>query len=119
MTQWISAVIDYIYPAMARELIFPRIVAPARGQPVDEARVLAAMPKIERQLDILNDALAGKTWLAGEAFSLADILVAPILFYVGLTPEGQDALPRRSALSLWKSRVGDRDSFASTLPPRG
>lgn len=118
MTQWISAVIDYIYPAMARELIFPRIVAPARGQPVDEVRVSAAMPEIERQLDILNGALAGKTWLAGEAFSLADIMLAPILFYVGLTPEGQDALPRRSSLTLWKSRVSDRESFVATLPPR-
>jgi glutathione S-transferase len=43
---------------------------------VEEARVL-----LERAYAWLDETLAGRTWAAGEAFSLADCAAAPALFY--------------------------------------
>ena len=44
MMQWVSAIIDYIYPAMIRGLVLPRLVAPMRGETPDEAKIAAALP---------------------------------------------------------------------------
>ena len=116
MLQWISAVCDYGYQVMIRELVWQRVVAPMRGGKADEAIIAAAVPKLERQLAIYDKALGESAWLAGDAVSIADLFLAPVLFYVAGTPEGQAALKGRNAVNRWFGAISERPSFKSTMP---
>lgn len=118
MNQWISSVIDYYYGPCIRDFVLERLVAPSRGQPSDEARIAAALPVIRERIDIADGALAENRFLAGDNFSLADCFLAPIFFYVGISPEGPELFAGKNNIAAWKSRIGDMHSFQSTMPPK-
>ncbi|MBX2855357.1 MAG: hypothetical protein KTR21_10225 [Rhodobacteraceae bacterium] len=50
--------------------------------------------------------------LAAE-FSLADIFVATVTHYIGLTPEGAAPLEARPVVGEWISRITSRPSYAN------
>lgn len=68
-------------------------------------------------------ALAMKTrgssaWIAGDAPSLADLYLAPIAFYVSLTPD-KDQLFDVPGFGDWWAAIQKRPSFTSTIPDLG
>jgi glutathione S-transferase len=108
---------DYYYGDMIRAFVIERVVAPSRGRETDEARIAEAMPRIERQVAIVEQGLVGRDYLAGDAVSLADLFLAPIFFYVGLQPEGETLFAGKANIAGWKERISARPSFQATLPP--
>jgi len=79
--------------------------------PPEAGRALAA-EKLERAYDWLDGALAGRTWAAGEAFTLADCAAAPALFYADWTHR----IPERcAALRAYRARLLARPSFARAV----
>ena len=56
-------------------------------------------------------------FIAGE-LSLADLYLAPILFYVSLTPD-KDAIFGAQGFADWWTRIQDLPSYASTQPALG
>ncbi|SFK58703.1 glutathione S-transferase family protein [Caulobacter sp. UNC279MFTsu5.1] len=87
---------DRIRPAGAKD---PHGVAHARGQLV-------------MAYDLLEAELAGRTWAAGEAFSLADCAAAPALFYANkVAPLGES----HPTVSAYLDRLLARPSFARVL----
>ena len=117
MMQWISVVNDYVYHDMIVALVLERIVAPMRGNAADEDKILAAMPRMEKEADVFDAALANQPFLAGDALSLADLFLAPVMFYVCMTPEGENLLSGRAHLAAWNQRMSECESFVATLPP--
>jgi len=81
MTPMQAIVGDRIRPAGAQD---PHGVAQARAQ-------------LAMAYDLLETELAGRTWAAGEAFSLADCAAAPALFYANKVAPLTDAHPTVSA----------------------
>lgn len=74
---------------------------------VDRARegLLSAYAMIDRQLE-------GRTWVAGDAFSMADCAAAPALFYaVTYVPMA----PQHTRLVAYFDRLMDRPSVARTI----
>lgn len=118
MNQWISAIIDYYYADMIRSFVIERLVAPNRGRDPDEARIAEAMPRVERQIAIVEQGLADRDYLAGDAISLADLFLVPIFFYAGIAPEGEGLFAGKANIAGWKQRIADRPSFQATMPPR-
>jgi glutathione S-transferase len=116
MDQWISAVLDYVYPTVVRGLILPRLVFPSRGVPVDEAAVKANLPNVERVLTVLDEGLAGGPYFAGATLSLADLFVLPILPHVGMTAEGAPILGRLARLRRFQDAMLARKSAPATEP---
>jgi glutathione S-transferase len=116
MEQWISAVNDYVYGPFVREFIIQRFVMPSRGQDPDESIISAAMPVMRERIDIIEQALTGKSFLAGDTFSIADCFLAPIFFYAGISPEGKELFDGKSAIADWKARIGEFDCFRNTMP---
>lgn len=57
----------------------------------------------------------GDPWIAGSAPSVADFYLAPIVFYLTLTPHKDDFLALEG-MGEWWARVSDRDSVKSTQP---
>jgi glutathione S-transferase len=68
-------------------------------------------------LDFAMKMRGDKPFIAGE-LSLADLYLAPILFYVSLTPD-KDAVLDVPGLANWWSRVGTLDSYRNTEPKLG
>jgi glutathione S-transferase len=117
MDQWISATCDYLYQSCVRELVLPRLVVPMRGGQTDEAAIQRSLPRIVRHLEVVDEALGRSPYLAGEAVSLADLFLAPIMFWTWFTPEGRQALEPRRNIGKWWERMAARASVKDTMPP--
>jgi glutathione S-transferase len=108
----------YLFPLVARVIVFERIVGPALfGKKPDEDAIDAALPDARLCLGELNRLLGDRAYLAGAEFSLADALLAPQIYYLAATPEGLSILAG-TALHAWLERVGERASMQATLPPQ-
>lgn len=75
---------------------------------VDQARLF---------LDLVMEKKGDDPWLAGQAMSLADLHLGPIMFYLGLTPE-KDRL-MTGPVAEWWERLQGVESFARTEPDLG
>lgn len=117
MEQWISVVNAYIDPPVIREIVIERITRPLQNRPIDEEKCLDAKPRAAHALGIVEAALDGNTFLAGDNISLADFFLLPILYYFRDLPEGSDILSGLSRLENWYQRLQERPSFAATRPP--
>lgn len=117
MDQWISAYNDYVYPAIATSVVIQRLIVPMRGGQTDETLVKDGAEKADHQLSVMETTLTNNDFLAGESFSLADIIFAPILWHLEKVPEGESLYQNRDAVLAWRARVESRPAFAKTIPP--
>ena len=111
MHQWISAYNDNGAPSLVT-VIVQRLVM----DPPDEDLVAEKLPQARRALEVFDGALAGSDWLAGDALTLADLFLAPPLFYLPMIPEGAALLDGLGNLERWYGAVSARPSFAATMP---
>ena len=115
--QWISAVNTVVDRTMVRTYLFSYIFPKtADGQP-DRQAIAEVMPALQEQVDILDKAVADTGYLAGEEYTLADINLMPILYYVRNFPEGAAAIGAAKNLSAYYERNAQRPSFKNTIPP--
>lgn len=96
MTPMSTAVFNQIRPEDAR----------------DPHGVRQAADMLRRAYDLLETRLAGRTWAAGDAFTLADCAAAPSLFYADRIVPFRQSHP---ALATYLSRLEARPSFARVL----
>jgi glutathione S-transferase len=69
------------------------------------------------QVDVLDRRVAETGHLAGNGFTLADIDLMPILFYVRQFPEGGELMKGARNLEAYYARHAARPSFKNTMPP--
>ena len=116
--QWTSVFIQYLYrPAI--DIVLQRLVVPAQGGEPDEALVESSVPKSDKALVALEGALDGRTCFAGDAASLADYMVLPVLHYLKMTPEGETLLAPRANIARWQAVIDERKSAVATVPEFG
>jgi glutathione S-transferase len=113
--QWVSLGNTVFDPLMIRQYVLG-YVFPKDGKP-DMAAIGAAAETMKKQVDVLDQAVAKTGHLVGDDFTLADINMMPILFYVGRFPEGKDMLGKAANLSAYVARHSGRPSFQNTMPP--
>ena len=77
----------------------------------EEGLALAAK-KLDLAYAWLEEQLAGRTWAAGEAFTLADCAAAPALFYADWTQRIPETCP---VLRAYRARLLARPSFARAV----
>ena len=107
----------YFFPQVGTTIVFQRIIGPRfLGLQPDAAVIAAAQPNAERCVRVIDGLLGDQTYLAGEAISLADLVLYPQLYYFGQTPEGT-ALLDGTKFSGWMRRMAERSSMTATLPP--
>ena len=103
------------YPALIAAVgyhLFPDLV----GNPTEEQHE-ESIGRSRTLLDLLMEKKGNHPWLAGGELSLADIHVAPIMFYVSLTPDKDKLI--RGAVAEWWQRVQGVESFKATEPDLG
>lgn len=74
--------------------------------------VAFAEEKLELAYGWLEDALVGREWAAGQAFTMADCAAAPSLFYADWTHRIAESYP---ALRAYRARLLARPSFARAV----
>lgn len=117
MMQWISATSDYIVPTTLRGYIAAIFAPPGIDVETDEDKIQAMRPTIDDQCRILNEALEGRTYLAGDSITIADLLLVPIMHYLGNTLDGMAYFEGRGNIGRWWHAVSERPSFKNTVPP--
>ena len=78
---------------------------------VDKGRAISS-ERLERAYGWLEGHLAGKTWAAGDHFTLADCAAAPSLFYADWVHQIPETHP---VLRAYRSRLLARPSFARAV----
>ena len=105
----------YLYQGVVDVIIFHRIVGPqVMGLTPDEAAIAAAMPKAQLVFNQLAQLLGEKRWFAGDAISLADLLIAPAVDFFTATPEWSELGAPHANLVAWLMRMQERPSMKAT-----
>jgi len=88
--RWMAFMSSVLYPAVLRLYYAHRYTADGEGlQPVKKA----AVAEMDRGFAILDQALAGRDWLAGEALSLADIYLVMLVAWHPDVEKARNAWP--------------------------
>lgn len=108
--RWVDRIVDTYVGLPMNRIIFHRLGR--AGPPPPEAVIALDEREIATAWDLLEQRLSdGRTWGAGEAFTLADCAAAPILTYARrLVPFGD-----RPRLKAWHGRLMVRPSFVRAL----
>jgi glutathione S-transferase len=108
----------YLFPKVGAVIVFNRLIGPLLlGLTPDEAAIEAAMPIARTCIAELERLLGDAPFLAGDRLSIADLMVAPQLDFLQMTPEGQALLDGATALSAWLARMNERPSMQRTQRP--
>jgi len=105
----------YLFHGVGNVIIFHRIIAPQlMGVAPNEAAIAEAMPKARVVFAELARLLGGQSWFAGEALSLADLLLAPAVAFFTMTPEWAELGSPHPNLVAWMERMESRPSMKAT-----
>ncbi|KAK4749168.1 hypothetical protein SAY87_026617 [Trapa incisa] len=101
---------DVVYNLVLNLVVFPRM-----GKQGDLATVNACERKLEKVLDVYEHRLSGSAYLAGDAFSLADLSHLPAIRYL-VEDAGLDHMIRdRKAVSAWWDTISGRPAWKKLL----
>lgn len=105
----------YLFQGVASVIGFQRIVGPRLlGRTPDEAAIAAAMPRAHQVIDALARQLGSQTFFAGEELTLADLMLAPQLDFLSITPEWEPLAEAHANLLQWLARIMARPSMRAT-----
>jgi glutathione S-transferase len=105
----------YLFQGVGDVIGFHRVVGPRlMGLKPDEAAIEAAMPKARAVFEELARLLGEQPYFAGEAISLADLLVAPQIGFFTQTPEWSALGAPHANLVAWLARMEARPSLNAT-----
>ncbi|MHB8570803.1 MAG: glutathione S-transferase family protein [Metallibacterium sp.] len=105
----------YLFQGVANVIGFQRVVGPRLlGLTPDETAIAAAMPKARTVFTELSALLGRQPFFAGEAFTLADVLLAPQFDFLSATPEWAALTADTPRLCEWLERARARPSLEAT-----
>ena len=114
MNQIISVLDSYTYRPMVWDVYVQRVVIPGTGGRADEALVTEALFTIETVLRQIEGWRGEDDYLVGDAISLADLYLYPMLRYFIETGEGEAMLASFPRLQEWLAQMQIRPSARAT-----
>jgi glutathione S-transferase len=115
--QWVSLVNTAIDPCLVRVYLISYFFPKTPDGSPDRAAIDGVLPTMQKQIDLLDKAVSATGFLAAGGFTLADINLLPILYYVQRCPEGGAMLKRAQNLMRYYARHSERASFKASTPP--
>jgi glutathione S-transferase len=105
----------YLFQGAANVIGFQRVVGPRLlGLATDERAIAQAMPRAHAVFDQLARELADLPFFTGTAPSLADLMLAPQIDFLSITPEWHALTTHHTNLRRWLARMNARPSMAAT-----
>ncbi|MBX3158860.1 MAG: glutathione S-transferase family protein [Deltaproteobacteria bacterium] len=109
MEQWISVEVENFTPN-AMKFVYHTVFQRAQ---TDEVLAKAA-EGLEASCSVLDKALAGKTYLVGDQFTIADICYAPYFEYAIMNPQAKEIFTKHANVASWWGRVSERPAWRKT-----
>ena len=119
MEQWVSVINCHGYDAMVRRYVLQYVFPKGEGGAPDRKTIDAALPEIEKLLVTLDKTYGKRNFLVGDTVTMADLFLAPIVFYLGMFPESKALLAKVPNLSRAHATMAERESFKATMPKLG
>ena len=114
--QWISAFNAYMDRAFIRDYVLTYVFPSGPEGKPDRSKIEAAVPAVRKALAALEAGYGGRDYLVGESPTLADMLLAPAIVYLGQFPEGADLLGGSPNVRRAHAIMAARPSFLATKP---
>jgi len=115
--QWISIVNTHFDVLVARPYVGAYFFPGTPDGSPNRAIIETVLPKLEAQIAMLDHAVAKTGHLVGNSFTLADMNVLPMLFYLDKLPESRAMMRRTANLSAYCERHMARPSVKEATPP--
>jgi len=115
--QWISCVNTLIDPTCVRQYIVGYAFPGTPDGSPNRRAIDGALPNMQKQLPVLDKALANTGHLVGDKLTLADINLFPIAFYLQRFPESKALMQEQRHLTAFIERMLARPSVKETTPP--
>jgi glutathione S-transferase len=115
--EWISLVNTHIDPLLVRQYLGAHFFPGTPDGNPNRAVIDAALPKMEQHFAVLDRGVARTGHLVGNTFTLADINLLPILFYMNKMPESGAMLRQHANLKAYFDRHMARPSAREATPP--
>ncbi len=114
--QWLSLINTQIDPLLVRRYLRSYFFPDTPDGSPDRKTIDAALPEMRAQFAVLDQAVSATGYLAGSSFTLADIDLLPILFYMNKMPESREMLAQARHLKGYFERHMERPSVQRTFP---
>lgn len=115
--QIISVCDSYVYQPLVWDVYVERLEKGARGEKSDEDRIADGLDRAKISLAAITSLMSGRTWLAGDAVTLADLHLAPMMDFFLMTLEGRRTIAGFPLLGAWWERMKRRPSMLATPYP--
>ncbi len=83
----------------------------------DRARIDAAVPKLAPVFKVLETEFTAHPYFGGDVFTMADILLFPLVNFLPRAPESAALMEASPHLRAWFDRISARASAIATAPP--
>ncbi|OCL04160.1 glutathione S-transferase III [Glonium stellatum] len=100
----------------AGPLIYHKLIGPAMGNTPDEVVIARCSAKLNAHLNVIDGILAKHKYMAGGAYTLADINFMPTFHVLFSTGDG-DMITSRPNLARWWADVSGRETWKKTVAP--
>jgi glutathione S-transferase len=114
MEQWVSLINCHGYDAMVRRYVLQYVFAKdgAPGPPRDRSRAAGHQAAAHD----LDKAYGTRNFLVGDAVTMADLFLAPIVAYLAMFPESKALLDSVPNVTRAHKAIAERESFKATMP---
>lgn len=115
--QWISAVMTSVDRLLMRQYVLKHATPGTPDGIPDRGAIDAALALMPTHFSMLDRAVGTTGYLVGEAFTLADAYLVPILFFMTKLSESAQMLANAKSLQSYFERHFSRASIRDTAPP--
>jgi glutathione S-transferase len=115
--KWVSLINTQIDPIMVRQYLLNWVFPKGPDGKPDRKAIDTALPQMQNQINVLDRAVSTSDHLAGNRFTLADMDLLPILYYVQKFPEGAAMVNGAKSLAGYFAKHSERPCFKATIPP--
>jgi glutathione S-transferase len=115
--QIIALMDSYAYRALVWDVFVERVRVPMAGGQPDDTKIAAGLARADQVLNELARLRGASTFLVGEALTLADLHVYPMLALFLSAPDGLKLIGRFPALARWIEQMARRASVGATRSP--
>ncbi|MEM8788512.1 MAG: glutathione S-transferase family protein [Pseudomonadota bacterium] len=111
---WLSLIQTGLEPMLIRDYVFGYIFPGTEDGAPDRARIDGLRDTLASKLGAVTQGLSAG--ILGARRSVLDIMMTPILFYVGQFPEGAAAIESDSRLADYRDALVQHPDIAATAP---
>lgn len=103
--QWCAAITTYVDKSVVRNYLLEFLFPKGADGSVRQDVVAAAIPDVIATVKLLENQLGNSDYVIANQFTLADIMLMPIVHYLSGGPNNQDLMAKDSPLRAYVTRI--------------